>query len=58
MNQLTTYQKKQLGKAISTVLGLKRDKKIPERFVTDWGTKTDLGIGEIVLRLIEEIKEG
>lgn len=42
------------GNKIARVLGLKRDREHRDRWATEWGSKTDVGLLLTVRRLAEE----
>jgi hypothetical protein len=42
------------GRLIAEGLNLKRDRDYPDRWQTNWGTKTDLGLFRILARLIQD----
>jgi hypothetical protein len=47
-----------IGKRIATIFKLKRDKEHKDRYQTEWGSKTAVGIFNTFLRLAEDIKAG
>lgn len=52
MNQLTEQEEERRGRLIAEALRLKRDKKHENRYRTEWGTKTDLGLFRMMERLV------
>lgn len=51
--QLTDEQKEYRGNYLAEVFNLKRDKEYKDRYITDWGTKSAIGIYEAAKRIIE-----
>ena len=51
MKQLTSMEKAQLGAKWGEVLNLRKD-KVNKRWLTNWGDKTDLGLYEVINRLV------
>jgi len=51
---LTITQEEERGKLIARVLGLKPSKIEQGRYMTEWGTKTAIGLYRTVKRLVEE----
>lgn len=50
--ELTETEQARRGRLIAQALGAKQDRQYPDRWRTDWGTKTDLGLFRIVERFI------
>lgn len=57
---LTDTQEEQIGKAVVKLLNLKKSKEPGqhERYNTSIGTKTELGLGRVLLGLIKDIEAG
>lgn len=49
---LTEAQEAERGALLARVLKLKRDREHKDRWQTDWGTKTDLGLFRTVERIV------
>lgn len=54
----TEEQLQQIGKQLAMALYLKQAKGYKDRWVTEWGTKTGLGLIRTLDRCIQEIKKG
>lgn len=54
MITLTEKQAESLGRSIVDTFGLRKAKGYTDRYQTEWGTKTVLGVGLTVLRLVDE----
>ena len=52
-NQLTDEQKEYRGNYLAEIFKLKRDKEFKDRYITEWGNKSAIGIYEIAKRIIE-----
>ena len=52
--ELTEAQMAERGALLAKVLKLKHELEYPDRWQTDWGTKTNLGLFRIVVRIIED----
>jgi len=50
---LSENEQRARGKLIAEVLKLRRDREHADRWQTAWGSKTDLGVFNIVLGIIE-----
>lgn len=53
-NNITEQQATEFGEAVIALLRLKPDREFNERVATAWGTKTPLGLGLSVIRLLTE----
>ena len=53
---MTEQQAEQLGKQVAEILNLKKGKD--GRYNTTWGTKTDIGLGMVIQRLVNEALQG
>ena len=53
--KLTDEQAEKLGKLVINLLELKKTNL--GRYDTTWGTKTELGLGLTILRLVNEVKQ-
>jgi len=42
------------GALLAKILRLRRDRQDRDRWQTDWGTKTDLGLFRTVARIVED----
>lgn len=51
---LTEAEEIRRGNMLAEALHLKRDKTYPDRWLTDWGNKTSLGLFRTVKRMVEE----
>ena len=56
MKQITEQEEIRRGELIAEVLCLRRSPREQDRYLTAWGTKTDLGLFRTVKRIIEEGK--
>lgn len=52
LDGLTEAEQARRGKIIAQALHLKHDREHPDRYQTDWGTKTDLGLFRMIERII------
>jgi hypothetical protein len=52
--ELDEAEEMRRGAMLADALNLKRDEDFPDRWLTDWGNKTNLGLYRIVRRLIVE----
>lgn len=52
IDQLPEAEEIRRGKLAAEVLNLKRDRTYPDRYLTDWGNKTDLGLFRTLKRLV------
>jgi len=43
-----------IGEELAKVFHLKRDKQFPDRYRTEWGTKTAQGVARSALRILLE----
>jgi hypothetical protein len=53
-NEMTEAEQARRGEMIAAALKLKRDKDYPDRYQTEWGTKTALGLFRILKRMIQD----
>jgi hypothetical protein len=51
-NNISEKEEIRRGELIAQVLKLKRSKEYPDRFNTEWGTKTPLGLFRIINRIV------
>lgn len=49
-------EEKRIGRRLGEVLGMTRDREYPDRWRTDWGTKTDLGLYLSLQRVFDELE--
>lgn len=54
----TEKQKERQGEEIAQLLMLRKSKEYKDRYLTSWGTKTAIGVFEVVRRIGREIEEG
>jgi hypothetical protein len=51
---LTETEETRRGELIARILKLKHSREYPDRYNTEWGTKTALGLFRIMARLVED----
>lgn len=51
---MTNAQRTEIGRRLARVLKLRRSKGTGERYDTEWGTKTPLGVYLTIRRLMQE----
>ncbi len=51
---LTEAEEARRGALLAQILKLRRDREYPDRWQTEWGTKTNLGLFRIVVRIVED----
>jgi len=51
---ITETEEARRGALLASVLNLKRDRVYPDRWLTDWGNKTNLGLFRICERIIKD----
>lgn len=56
VKQLTEAEETRRGELIAEVLGLRRNPREQDRWLTTWGTKTSIGLFRTMKRLVEEGK--
>lgn len=47
-----------MGAKLGEILGMERDTAYPDRWLTSWGNKTDLGLFRTLRRIGEDIEKG
>lgn len=52
LEKLTEQEEEKRGKLLAEVLRLGRDPIYEDRWLTTWGTKTDLGVFRVVKRIV------
>lgn len=52
--EITEAEEARRGELIAKALRLKRDREYPDRYPTDWGTKTNLGLYRMLKRIVED----
>ena len=55
---ITEDQEREVGEVIAQALYLKKDRIYPDRYKTDWGTKTALGLFRTLRHIIEAETKG
>lgn len=54
ITELTEAQETRRGELLAKVLKLRKDREHPDRYVTEWGTKTPLGLFRAVSRIVAD----
>jgi len=58
MKKYTDEEKEKIGQEIALLFGMRKSHSDKGRFITSWGTKSGIGIFEMIQRVNEEIKTG
>ena len=58
MKTYTIEEQDAIGKKLATILKLKKDKEHKDRYQTEWGSKTSIGIFNTIIRIADDIKAG
>lgn len=58
MADYSDREKEIIGQRLAEILNLRRSREHKDRWTTEWGTKTAIGIFATVKRLVNEIDEG
>lgn len=53
---MDTTQEQIAGRKLAFRLQLRRDPEHKDRWLTEWGTKTDLGLWRTVTRMVDELR--
>ena len=54
----TIQQQDKLGAAIAAILGLRHDPTHKTRWMTGWGSKTNIGIYSTIIRIANDLDSG
>lgn len=57
-NSYTPEQMDEIGKRLAQALRLRRDREYPQRWQTDWGIKTNIGIYLTLREMINRAENG